>query len=166
MEPLGKKDTVDWGHYAKHKAEIDELVRETLERGELQNLGHPPGPTLEITARAICTIIHKDPKKARLTAINKPLTASELRKQRRFDRNRAPDKVIDYELKEGEGFNIIPNEDYIQPQPVPYVKDGKQMPEGWQPIALESTGPLKKIEDKSNEPQDQAGDRTALPAES
>lgn len=157
MEPMNKGDKVDWGHYKKHKAEIDELVKETLERGELQNLGHPPGPTLEITARAICTIIHKDPKKARLTAVNKPLTASEIRKQRRFERNRVPDKVVDYELKEGEGFKIIPNEDYIQPPSVPYVKEGKKMPEGWQPITLESTG-VKKIEEKDNGVEDEAED--------
>lgn len=166
MEPIKKADTVDWEHYKKHKAEIDDLVKETLERGDLQNLGHPPGPTLEITAKAICTIIHKDPKKARLTALNKPLTASEIRKQKRFERNRPPDKVIDYELKEGEGFKIIPNEDYIQPPSVPYVKDGKQMPEGWEPIKFESSGPLKKLEPEGNESQaDQVPDRAALPAQ-
>ena len=167
MEPMKKLDEVDWKWYADHKEEIDEEVKATLERGDLQNMGHPPGPTLEITARAICTIIHKNPKKARLTALNKPLTASEIRKQKRFERDRVPDKIIDYELKEGEGFKIIPNEDYIQPPSVPYVKDGKQMPEGWEPIKFESSGPLKKLEPQSNEQASpESSDRTEVPAES
>lgn len=132
-------DRVDWDHYKKHKDTIDENVKDVLEKGVLQDMGHPPGPTLEITARAICTILHKDPKKAKALDSSKPLTASQKRK---FDRQRPPDKVIEYELKEGEGFNIIPNEEYQQPPSVPYIKDGKKMPEGWQPFQLESTGPL------------------------
>lgn len=156
-------DDVDWGHYAKHKDVIDEQAKELLEKGTLQDLGHPPGPTLEITAKSICTIFHKDPKKNKVPNPSKPLSASQKRK---FDRTRPPDKTIEYELKEGEGFKIIPNEEYEQPPSVQYVKNGKKMPEGWQPFRLDSVGPLDK--NVGSEDKDDAqgpSDRAALPAE-
>lgn len=158
-------DKVDWEHYRKHKTEIDELANKELEKGTLQNMGHPPGPTLEITAKAICTIIHKDPHKAVQGNPNKPLSASQKRKQRRFEKQRPPDNVIEYELKEGEGFKIIPNEDYVQPPSVRYVKEGKEMPEGWQPISLESATSPKKLGGQDNGEEVEAGDRAALPAQ-
>ena len=131
----------DWDFYAKHKEEIDRKARDTLEKGTLQDIGHPPGPTLEIAAKAIWTILTKHPELGRedLTGDDgrKPLTGSEKRRQRRFDRERAPDNIIEIKPVEGKDYKVILKEDYVPPEPMTYVKNGKEMPKDWQPITFQ-----------------------------
>jgi len=134
---------VDWAHYAANKERLDADAKKVLEAGTLQSFGHPPGPTLEISAKAMVTILDKHPELAHGTVKpnGKPLTASEKRKQRRFEKNRPPDEVIEETLEEGKGFKIIKNEEYIKPPRAPYIKDGVEMPPDWEPISLQDCQP-------------------------
>jgi hypothetical protein len=135
----------DWNHYRKHKERLDEQAKIVLERGDLENIGIPPGTSREIAAKALCTIVDKNPHVAKGTTKpdGKPMTGAEKRRQRKFDRDRTDyDEVIEVELKEGEGYKIIKNEDYVAPPPMRYKKDGKLMPEGWQPFKQLPNGPL------------------------
>lgn len=151
MAPGKDPHQPDWHYYVKHKQSIDDDATRLLEAGTLQKFGHPDVPQLlEITAKSLCTILHKNPGliTGSVGPTGKPLTASEKRKQRRFEKNRQPDEIIEKELKEGEGFRIIPNEDYIQPKPSKYLKKDKdgnevEMPDDWLPIKLEDTVEVK-----------------------
>lgn len=137
---VSKKHMPDWEHYKKNKDRIDEYAKRVLEEGTLQAFGHPPGPTLDISAKALCCILDKHPELA-TEGVNpmtgKPLSASEKRKQKRFKRDREPDGVINYDMVPDKDFKIIPNEEYVPPPSAQYVKgDGTVMEPGWEPIAF------------------------------
>ena len=153
--PQSDPNQPDWNWYGKHKQEIDEMARDTLEKGTLQDMGHPPGPTLDISAKAICCILHKNPQLGTdgcNPATGKPLTGSEKRRQRRFDKDRPPDNIIDIEGVEGKDFKVILKEDYVPPKSAKYIKNGKEMPENWEPIRFEGeTKPVPSIENGGSE---------------
>lgn len=123
----------DWNHYKLNKDRLDADAKALLESGHLQNLGYPEGVNIEIFAKGVVTILDKHPELAHqdFHGSGKPLSASEKRAKRRHE----AEKVIEVELTEDQ-FKIIPEKDYIPPKPATYIKNGEEMPEGWQPIEV------------------------------
>lgn len=141
---------VDLQHYEKHKERLDRDIKDAMEAGVAQKFGIPPGFPSEGMIKKAIIMCDKYPELGKVDPqVGKPLTGSQKRKHKRFDRNAEPDEVVEYELEEAEGeitgdkqFRIVSAEDYKPPPTTKYVKDGKVMPDGFEPFKALPEGPL------------------------
>lgn len=145
------KRPVDLEHYRKHKDRLDADIKAAVEAGTAQAFGIPPGFPSETVIKRAVIMCDKYPELGK-AAPEKPLTGSQKRKQRRFDRNAEPDEVVEYEMVEaGEKisgdrqFKIVSGDEW-KPHPNPqYKKDGKLMPKDFVPFKQLPDGPLPSV---------------------
>lgn len=136
----GTKIMPDMKHWRANRDRLEVDARAFVDSGHLQALGYPE-PLLNF-ARAVVTILDKRPELARddLTGPDgKPLTASQKRKLKREGRVLHEVEPVNTQLEEGdERYKVIPYDEYKEPPRAPYVRDGKRMPDDWEPITLVS----------------------------
>lgn len=135
MAPNNDVNKPDWTWYAKHKERLDKDALALIEAGHLQDIGVPPGPTLDVTARAICTILDKHPHLAtenpNIRPNGKPLTASQKRAQKRFNAEAKPTEVVEFDYGPDQ-WKMISAEDYKPPPLADHFCNGKKVEGDWQ----------------------------------